>query len=331
MKTFVTGAGGFIGSHLVETLIREGESVKALVHYNSRNSWGWLDTLSAEIKKEIEIVPGDLRDFQSIKNAMRECRRVYHLGALISIPYSYQAPRMFVEVNILGTLNVLQAALEANLERVIHTSTSEVYGTAQKIPMTEAHPLQGQSPYAATKIGADQLALAFHRTYHLPVVIGRPFNTYGPRQSARAVIPTIILQLASGKRKIRLGALAPTRDFNYVQDTVDGLLTLGRAENVIGEVFNLGTGWEISIKETVLLIAEIMGMSVEIDSEAKRFRPESSEVFRLRSGIDKIRQRTGWAPTFVGRKGFRRGLVRTIEWFSHPENQRYYHPDLYQI
>jgi len=331
MKVLVTGAGGFIGSHLVEALVRQGKSVKAFVRYNSANRWGWLETLPSEILHEVEVFAGDLCDPFGVQKAVSGCEQIYHLGALISIPYSYHSPKMFVETNIGGTLNLLQAALEQGVTKIVHTSTSEVYGTALFTPITEDHPLQGQSPYAASKIGADQLVLSFYRSFNLPVTICRPFNTYGPRQSARAVIPTIILQIVSGKRKIKLGALHPTRDFSFIQDTVDGFCALGEAEGVEGEVLNLGSGWDISIKDTALMIAEIMGTSIEFEVEEARLRPAKSEVSRLLSSHRKMTEKTGWEPRWGGREGLRKGLALTIDWFLRPENQRYYKPFLYNI
>jgi NAD dependent epimerase/dehydratase len=331
MKVLVTGAGGFIGSHLVESLIHLGKSVKAFVHYNSRNSWGWLEIFNPEIKKALEIFTGDICDPFSVKEAMKDCDLVYHLAALISIPYSFHSPKMYVDINVKGTLNVLQAARELGVQRVIHTSTSEVYGTALFTPITEDHPLQGQSPYAASKIGADHLALSFYRTFNLPVIICRPFNTYGPRQSARAVIPTIILQIASGRQKIELGALHPTRDFSYIQDTVEGFLALAEAEEVAGEVLNLGSGFEVSIGDTALLIAEIMGVPIEFECQENRLRPEKSEVERLLSSNQKMLTKTKWIPRWSGKDGLQRGLSLTIDWFLDKDNSKYYKPTLYNI
>lgn len=331
MKVLVTGAGGFIGSHLVETLVRRGKLVKAFVHYNSENRWGWLETLSSDILNEVEIIPGDLCDPFGVKKAVSGCEQIYHLGALISIPYSYQSPKTFIETNVGGTLNLLQAALESGVKKFIHTSTSEVYGSALFTPITEDHPLQAQSPYAASKIGADQLALSFYRSFDLPVTICRPFNTYGPRQSARAIIPTIILQLASGKKNIRLGALHPTRDFSFIQDTVEGFCVLGETDGLEGEVLNLGSGWDISIKDIACLIAEIMGVSVQLEVEDVRLRPAKSEVDRLLSSHQKMTEKTGWKPRWGNQEGLRRGLDLTIEWFNRPENRKYYKPFLYNI
>jgi len=263
-KVLVTGADGFIGSHLTEELVRRGYNVKAFVYYNSFNSWGWLDSSPKEIKNSIEVFSGDIRDPYGVKEAMKDCDVVLHLAALIAIPYSYHSPDTYVDTNIKGTLNVLQAAKELGIKKVVHTSTSEVYGTAQYVPINEAHPLQGQSPYSATKIGADELALSFYRSFDIPVGIIRPFNTYGPRQSARAVIPTIITQIASGKKTIKLGSLSPTRDFNYVKDTVRGFISFMESENSIGETINIGSNYEVSIGETVQLISEVIDIHVKV-------------------------------------------------------------------
>lgn len=331
MKVLVTGAGGFIGSHLVEALIGQGQSVRAFVHYNSRNTWGWLDACEPGPQGRLEVFTGDICDPFGVKDAMGGCDLVMHLAALIAIPYSYHSPGTYVDVNIKGTLNVLQAARELGVQRIIHTSTSEVYGTALFVPITEKHPLQGQSPYSATKIGADQLALSFYRSFDLPVTICRPFNTYGPRQSARAVIPTIILQISSGQRRIQIGALRPTRDFNYVQDTVDGFLALATAKGVEGEVINLGTGFDISIEEVAQLIAELMGVQIDFDLQDERLRPAKSEVERLQASSQKALQMTGWAPRFGGREGLKRGLVLTIDWFTKKENLNQYKSRHYSI
>ncbi|MEK9702701.1 MAG: NAD-dependent 4,6-dehydratase LegB, partial [Deltaproteobacteria bacterium] len=280
-RVLITGADGFIGSHLTELLIREGYDVRALVLYNSFNSWGWLDHCAEDVKGQFEVFAGDVRDPHGVRQAMKDCDAVLHLAALIAIPYSYHSPDTYVDTNIKGTLNVLQAARDLEVQRVIHTSTSEVYGTARFVPITEEHPLQGQSPYSASKIGADQLALSFHASFQTPVCVIRPFNTYGPRQSTRAVIPTIISQLAGGLHQVKLGATHPTRDFNYVADTVSGFLAALRSESGIGEVINLGSNFEISIGETAETIAELMGVKMEVLKEEQRLRPEKSEVERL--------------------------------------------------
>lgn len=330
-KILVTGADGFIGSHLAEEMCRQGYNVKAFVQYNSLNSWGWLDHCEKKAIENIEIFPGDIRDPYCVKQAMKGCNTVLHLAALIAIPYSYHAPASYVETNITGTLNVLQAAKELELEKIIHTSTSEVYGTAMFVPITEDHPLQGQSPYSATKIGADQMALSFYRSFGTPVSIVRPFNTYGPRQSARAVIPTVITQIASGKQKIQLGALDPTRDFSYISDTVNGFIAVAESDNTIGEVMNLGTGFEISIKETIEIIARVMEADIDIVLDPERIRPEKSEVNRLCSDNSKIKKLTKWAPQFHGREGLKKGLEKTAAWFTEKNNLMKYKSDIYNL
>lgn len=330
-KVLVTGADGFIGSHLTEELIRKGYDVRAFVYYNSFNSWGWLDQADAEIKKSLDVVAGDIRDPYVVKKAMEGCDVVMHLAALISIPYSYQAPESFVGTNVTGTLNVLQAARELGISKVIHTSTSEVYGTARFVPITEEHPLQAQSPYAATKIAADQLALSFHDSFDLPVCVVRPFNTYGPRQSARAIIPTAIVQIASGYKKIKLGALHPTRDFNYVTDTVRGFIAAANSERVIGEVLNIGSNYEISIGSLVNLIGEVMGVKVEVETESVRLRPRKSEVERLWADNAKVKKLTDWEPVYAGLDGLKKGLEATIEWFTRSENLTQYKAEICNI
>ena len=327
----VTGADGFIGSHLTEELVRQGHSVRAFVYYNSFSSWGWLDRCSPEVKGKFEVFSGDIRDPHGVREAMKGCEAVIHLAALIAIPFSYHSPDTYVDTNIKGTLNVLQAAREIGVKRVIHTSTSEVYGTAQFVPITEDHPLQGQSPYSATKIAADQLAFSFYSSFDLPVVILRPFNTYGPRQSARAVIPTIITQIATGQKEIKLGAISPTRDFNYVKDTVDGFVATLNSKNGLGEVINLGSNFEISIKETVELIAEIMGVTISIAQDGDRLRPPSSEVERLWADNSKAKEILNWKPRFAGRDGLKSGLEETIAWFSQPENLSGYKSGIYNL
>jgi len=331
MTVLVTGADGFIGSHLTEALVREGFKVRAFVQYNSFNSWGWLDQCAADTKGQFEVFPGDVRDPYGVKEAMKGCDAVLHLAALIAIPFSYNSPGTYVDTNVKGTLNVLQAARELGMKRIIHTSTSEVYGTAQFVPITEEHPLQGQSPYSATKIAADQLAYSFYSSFDLPVVTVRPFNTYGPRQSARAVIPTIITQIANGARKVQLGALSPTRDFSYVQDTVNGFLAVLNSTNGLGQVVNLGSNFEISIGDTVSLIAESMNATVEITSSQERLRPDNSEVERLWADNSKAHELFGWQPTYHGREGFKRGLSETIAWFMRPENLSSYKSGIYNL
>ena len=330
-KILVTGADGFIGSHLTEALVRAGHDVRAFVFYNSFNAWGWLDTSPPEIRKNLDVFAGDIRDPHGVRTAMKNCNVVLHLAALIAIPYSYHSPTAYVETNIQGTLNVLMAARDLGIEHVVHTSTSEVYGTARFVPITEDHPLQGQSPYSATKIGADQIALSFHRSFGLPVSVIRPFNTYGPRQSARAVIPTIITQLLSGARRIRLGALSPTRDFSYVSDTVDAFLHMMKPATTIGRVVNVGSGFEISIGDTARLIAEIMGTDIDIESDERRLRPAASEVERLLADAGLARALLGWQPAYGDRSGFRRGLAETIAWFREPENLARYKAELYAL
>ena len=327
----VTGADGFIGSHLVESLVRKGYKVRAFVFYNSFNSLGWLDYCDKEIKGQFEVFAGDIRDPYGVRSAIKNCEAVLHLAALIGIPYSYSSPDAYVDTNIKGTLNILQAARDIGVRRLIHTSTSEVYGTAQFVPITEDHPLQGQSPYSATKIAADQLAFSFYSSFDLPVVILRPFNTYGPRQSARAVIPTIITQIANGQKEIKLGAISPTRDFNYVKDTVDGFVATLNSKNGLGEVINLGSNFEISIKETVELIAEIMGVTISIAQDGDRLRPANSEVERLWADNSKAKNILNWKPRFAGRDGLKNGLEETIAWFSHPENLSGYKSWIYNL
>ena len=327
----VTGADGFIGSHLVEHLLRRGQRVCAFVLYNSFNSWGWLDDCPAEYKKNLEIFSGDIRDPYGVKASMKGCDAVLHLASLIAIPYSYHSPDTYVDTNVKGTLNVLQAARELGLARVIHTSTSEVYGTARYVPITEDHPLLGQSPYSATKIAADQLAYSFYASFDLPVMIVRPFNTYGPRQSARAVIPTIISQIASGKREIHLGAVSPTRDFNFVTDTAAGFAAALDAPQVIGEVVNVGSNFEISIGDTVRMIADIMNSDVTILTDEKRLRPGKSEVERLWADNRKARELLRWQPEHGGLDGLRRGLEKTVAWFLDPANLARYKADIYNI
>lgn len=330
-KILVTGADGFIGSHLVEALLRTGHDVRPFVLYNSFNSWGWLEQLEPEVKQNLDVFSGDIRDAHGVKEAMRGCGVVFHLAALIAIPYSYHSPATYVETNVTGTLNLLQAARELGVSRFVHTSTSEVYGTARFVPITEEHPLQGQSPYSATKIGADHMALSYHRSFETPVAVIRPFNTYGPRQSARAIIPTIITQLASGLKQVKLGALHPTRDFNFVQDTVRGFMAVGSSDRAVGEVINVGSGFEVSMGDTARLIAELMGCEIDIQTDAQRLRPEKSEVDRLWAANVKARELTGWEPEYGGLDGFRQGLAETIAWFRESTNLARYKPALYNV
>ena len=326
-KVLVTGADGFIGSHLVEALLSKGASVRAFVFYNSFNTWGWLDTLPPKILKQIEVVAGDVRDPRQVDEAVKGCSTVFHLAALISIPFSYQAQDAFVDTNIKGTLNVLQAARAHKVKKVLLTSTSEVYGTAQYVPIDEKHPLQGQSPYSATKIGSDRLGEAFFRSFGVPVVIVRPFNTYGPRQSARAITPTIITQLLSGKKEIKLGRLDTIRDFNYVKDTASAFVSLAEADNVIGEEFNIASGEGITMETLAKTIMEVMGMKAKITTDKARIRPAASEVERLIGSREKIEKRIGWKPAYTWKKG----LAETIEWFKNPENIRNYKSDMYNV
>jgi dTDP-glucose 4,6-dehydratase len=330
-KILITGADGFIGSHLTETLVRQGHKVRAFVLYNSFNSWGWLDHCRSEVKGEFEVFAGDIRDPHGVREAMKGCDLVVHLAALIAIPYSYHSPDTYVDTNVKGTLNVLQAARDLGIKRLIHTSTSEVYGSARFVPITELHPLLGQSPYSATKIAADQLAYSFYASFALPVVIARPFNTYGPRQSARAVIPNIIMQIANGQRQIKLGAISPTRDFNFVNDTVAGFIAALNSDNGIGEVINFGSNFEISIGDAAQLISEVMNTQIEIVTDEVRLRPRNSEVERLWADNNKAKQLFGWQPNYGGREGFIRGLEETAEWFGQVDNLRAYKSDKYNL
>lgn len=330
-RILVTGADGFIGSHLTEELVRRGHNVRAFVLYNSFNSWGWLDESPRDIRDNLDVFAGDIRDPNGVREAMKGCDVVLHLAALIAIPYSYHSPDTYVDTNVKGTLNIVQAARELGVEKVVHTSTSEVYGTARFVPITEEHPLQGQSPYSASKIGADQIAMSFYTSFGTPVAIIRPFNTYGPRQSARAVIPTIITQIANGKKQIRLGAVHPTRDFNYVRDTVRGFVAVAESERSVGEVVNVGSNFEISVGDTAALIARLMGGTAEIVTDSVRLRPEKSEVERLWASNAKAKELTGWEPEYGGVDGLERGLQETIDWFSQPDNLKKYKGDVYNI
>ena len=330
MKILVTGADGFIGSHVVETLVRSGHEVRAFVLYNSFNSWGWLDESDKAIRDSIDIFAGDIRDPHGVDKAVENQEVILNLAALIAIPYSYHSPDTYIDTNIKGTLNILQAARRHNVKRVVQTSTSEVYGTAQYIPIDEVHPLHPQSPYAATKVGADQLALSFHASFDVPVGILRPFNTYGPRQSARAVIPTIISQLAN-KSKVKLGSLSPTRDFSFVQDTANGFLAAAQSDAIVGQTINLGSGFEVSIKETAETIAKLMNTKLELVDDEQRVRPENSEVERLHASIEKAKTLLGWQPELKGLAGFETGLKKTIEWFSNPKYLSRYKADRYNL
>lgn len=321
-KVLVTGADGFIGSHLTELLLAEGYDVRALSVYNSFNYWGWLEGIS---HPRLEVVSGDVRDAAFCRHIARDCDVIFHLAALIAIPYSYVAPESYIDTNVKGTLNICQAAMDCGVKRLIVTSTSEVYGTAQYVPIDENHPRQPQSPYSATKIGADAIAKSFFNAFGLPVVIARPFNTYGPRQSARAIIPTIITQIASGKREIMVGDLTPTRDFNYVADTCRGFLAIARAEGVEGEEINIASGTEISMADTLATIARLMNSDVKWTTDPQRVRPSRSEVFRLCGDNSKITSLTSWRPSF----SIEEGLMRTIEWFTDPSNLAKYKTDIY--
>jgi len=323
MKVLVTGAAGFIGSHLTELCIEKGYTVKAFIHYNSRNSWGWLE--GSKYKFDMEVIAGDIRDYDSVYNAMKGCDTVFHLAALIGIPYSYISPLAYIKTNIQGTYNVLQAAKELKLKNILITSTSETYGTAQYTPIDEKHPMVGQSPYSATKIAADQLALSYYRSFNLPVKIVRPFNTYGPRQSARAVIPTVITQILSGKRRIKLGNLHPTRDLTYVKDTTNGFIEIAKSVNLFGEVTNIGMKEEISIVNLVKLIARLMHSEIEIKTDNNRIRPDNSEVERLFCDNSKIIQNTNWRPKY----SLEKGLYETINWLE--KNINFYKPNIYNV
>ncbi len=330
-RILVTGADGFIGSHLVEYLVREGADVRAFVYYNSFNSWGWLDQSPESIRRSLDVFAGDIRDPHGVRTAVKGCDVVMHLAALIAIPYSYHSPDTYVDTNVKGTLNVVQAARDFGVERVVHTSTSEVYGTARFVPITEEHPLQGQSPYSASKIGADQIAQSFFLSFETPVTIIRPFNTYGPRQSARAVIPTIVTQIASGMGAIKLGAVHPTRDFNFVRDTVRGFIAMAECDAALGKVVNVGSNYEISIGDTARLIADIMGRDVRFTNDEQRLRPAGSEVERLWADNTLARTLIGWSPEYGGIEGLRRGLKETIDWFIEPSNLGRYKAGNYNI
>lgn len=330
-KVLVTGAGGFIGSHVTELLVKEGYQVKAFVQYNSLNHWEWLESIDKRILAEVDVFAGDIRDPFGVKTAMKSCHQVIHLAALIGIPYSYHSPENYVETNVKGTLNIVQAARELDVERVIHTSTSEVYGTAQYVPIDEKHPLQPQSPYSATKIAADQIALSYYHAFDCPISVIRPFNTYGPRQSARAVIPTVISQLAKGIKEIRLGNLNPTRDFTFVEDTARAFVKSLVAKNIIGKVINLGTQFEISIENLVKEIAMIMNTDVAICADEERFRPKNSEVERLCSNNTLAREMLHWSPEYAGLEGLRAGLRKTVSWFSDQHVQKLYKAEVYNV
>ncbi len=330
-KILVTGSDGFIGSHLTEKLVKKGYNVKAFVLYNSFNSWGWLDYLPKDIKNNVEVFFGDVRDPFGVNTAVKGCDVVFHLAALIAIPYSYHSPATYIDTNINGTLNILQASKEHNTEKIVHTSTSEVYGTAQFVPITEEHPLQGQSPYSASKIGADQIAFSFFSSFDVPVTTIRPFNTYGPRQSLRAVIPTIISQIAKGDYQIKLGTVSPTRDFNFVDDITDAFIKIAESDNTAGKTYNAGSNFEISIGETAELIAQIMNKKIEIISDEIRLRPEKSEVNRLWADNTKLINQTDWNPKYAGINGFKKGLEQCVKWYTDPNNLSMLKTDIYNL
>jgi len=325
MKILVTGAGGFIGSHLVETLIERGYTVRAFVKYNSRNDWGWLE--HSKYKDQVEVFAGDIRDYDFVSNTMAGCSGVFHLAALIGIPYSYVSPLAYIKTNVIGTYNVLQSAKAHQLENILITSTSETYGTAQYVPIDEKHPKVGQSPYSATKISADQLAISYHRAFELPVKIVRPFNNYGPRQSARAIIPTIITQLLAGKEKVQLGALSPTRDMLFVKDAANGFIDIAESDKTIGEEINIATQTEISMGELAQKIINLLNPAAEIVKDDSRIRPENSEVERLLGSNEKIKKLTKWQPRY----DLDKGLKETVEWFKNNPNQGLYKPDIYNV
>lgn len=322
-KTLITGAAGFIGSHLAEACVREGYNVRAFVHYNSQGSWGWLE--SSPLKDQMDVVQGDIRDFDSVSGAITGCDTVFHLAALIGIPYSYTSPLAYIRTNIEGTYNVLQAARMASVEEVLVTSTSETYGTAQYVPIDENHPLVGQSPYAATKIGADQLALSFHRSFEMPIKVVRPFNTYGPRQSARAIIPTVITQIMAGKEELKLGNLHPTRDLTFVKDTARGFLAIAKSDALYGQVTNIGMSEEIAIGDLVKLIARLMKQDIRVTTDSERIRPDKSEVERLFCSNTRLTEATDWRPDYT----LETGLLETIDWLR--DNQAIYKPDQYNV
>jgi NAD dependent epimerase/dehydratase len=324
-KAIITGAGGFIGSHLLERLVPLTSHVKAFVHYNSRNDWGCLEELPPSIKSEVEVIPGDIQDSINLRKAFSGCDVAFHLAAVIAIPYSYMAPEIFINTNVKGTLNVVQASLDEGLEKVVHTSTSETYGTAIYVPIDEKHPLQGQSPYSASKIGADKLAESYYRSFGLPVATIRPFNTFGPRQSARAIIPTIVTQILTNEKEIELGLLTPVRDLSYVDNIVDGFIKVAQSERSVGEVINVGSGSGVSVGDLAKKIMEIMGKHVDIKSDVSRLRPEKSEVMRLICNYSKAKELAGWEPAI----SLEEGLKRTIDYIR--ENIGRYKADLYTI
>lgn len=322
-KILITGASGFIGSHLTELCVKNGYHVKTFIRYNSKNNWGWLE--KSEVKNEIEVISGDIRDYDSVYKALDGCSAVFHLAALIGIPYSYVSPLAYIKTNLEGTYNILEASKQRELENILVTSTSETYGTAQYTPIDEKHPMVGQSPYSATKIAADQLSISYFRSFNLPIKIVRPFNTYGPRQSARAIIPTVIAQILQGKRKISLGNLEPTRDLTFVTDTCKGFIEIYRSERLFGEITNIGMNEEISIGELVNIIVKLLDVEIEIETENKRVRPKKSEVERLLCNNDKIIKNTNWKPSY----NLKKGIVETIEWIK--ENINLYKSNIYNV
>lgn len=323
MKLLISGAGGFIGSHLTELMVKEGYDVKTFVRYNSKNNWGWLE--SSVVKNNIEVIPGDIRDYDSVYSALKGCDAVFHLAALIGIPYSYISPKAYIETNITGTYNILQASKELDIKQILVTSTSETYGTAQYVPIDEKHPMVGQSPYSASKIAADQLAISFYRSFNLPIKIVRPFNTYGPRQSARAIIPTVITQLLSGKENLSVGNLAPTRDLTFVKDTCRGFLEIFKSDKLFGEVTNIGMSEEISVGELIGKISELLSLKPKIEEDKLRVRPDNSEVERLLCNNSKLISNTNWKPDY----SLEKGLLETIEWLK--DNMNLYKPDIYNV
>jgi dTDP-glucose 4,6-dehydratase len=333
MKILVTGAGGFIGSHLTEKLVEKGYDVRALAYYNSMNSAEWLDHIPAATRNKIEIISGDIRDLSFVNHIAKDCNAILHLAALIGIPYSYVNPESYVDTNIKGTMNILEAAKTHNIEKIIHTSTSEVYGTAQFVPITEQHPLQGQSPYSASKIAADQMAYAYAQSFDLPVITIRPFNTFGPRQSLRAVIPSVITQFLKGRTEIKIGSTSPTRDFSYMDDTVNGFITALESTNtnLHGQTFNLGSNFEISIKDTIDLIAQKIGTDYTLQTDEARLRPENSEVERLFADNSKAINDLSWTPEFAGKDGFGKAIEKTIAWYKDSDNLKFFSSDAYVV
>ena len=331
-KILITGADGFIGSHLVERLVKLGFNVKAFIYYNSHNSWGWLEDVDKNIKKEIEVISGDIRDYECIKESIKNCNYVFNLASLIGIPYSYKAPDSYIETNIKGIMNIMNASSGKNILKIIHTSTSEVYGSASFVPMTESHPLNAQSPYAASKIAADQLAISYNKSFNTPVTIIRPFNTYGPRQSLRAIIPTIISQFLDNKiKEIKIGNTDATRDFNYISDTVEGFVSTIKAKKIIGEVINIGNGQETSITDIIKIVSKITNIKKTIKKEKDRVRHPNTEVKRLCASNFKAKKLLNWQPKLKSKKGLVEGITKTIKWFENPENLKKFKTNLYNI